>query len=195
LGRREDPAYRAEYMGELYEKAGAAQAELTEIVNRLAAENDGEPHARQELKKQGRANDKIDADYGGDASRLVDVAGAYIQFDKVKDVYAALAVLTSEPNLEIVKFKDRFAKPTESGYRDLQLSVRMSNGHIAELRLHLKALDEITMYEHAHYEVRRDLEAIANDEDRPMTSEEGALRDALLTRERVLFWNALQGGL
>lgn len=195
LSRREDPAYRAEYMGELYQKASTAQKELTGIVNRLAAENHGEPHAREELKKLRRANDKIDADYDGDASRLVDVAGAYIQFDKVKDVYAALAVLKDEPNLEIVKFKDRFAKPTESGYRDLQMSVRMSNGHIAELRLHLKSLDEITKYEHAHYEVRRDLEAIANDENRPMTTEEEALRDALLARERVLFWNALQGGL
>ena len=107
-----------------------------------------------------------------------------------------LATGEAAPDLiGIVKFKDRFAKPTESGYRDLQMSVRMSNGHIAELRLHLKSLDEITKYEHAHYEVRRDLEAIANDENRPMTTEEGALRDALLARERVLFWNALQGGL
>jgi uncharacterized protein YukE len=194
--RRRDEGYRDEYMADLYGKAGPAQAELTRIVNQLAADNDGEAHARKELKKLGRANDKIDADYGGDASRLVDVAGAYIQFDKVKDIYAALAVLSTEPNLEIVKFKDRFAKPMGSGYRDLQMSVRMSNGHIAELRLHLKALDEVAVYEHAVYEVRRDLDAAAFDDgDRPLTREEAALRDALVARERDLFWAALQGGL
>jgi uncharacterized protein YukE len=194
--RRHEEGYRAEYMDKLYAKAKVAQAELTRIVDQLAADNDGEAHARKELKKLGRANDKIDADYSGDASRLVDVAGAYIQFDKVKDVYAALAVLAGHPDLEIVKFKDRFAKPTESGYRDLQMSVRMSNGHIAELRLHLKSLDEVTLYEHALYEVRRDLDSAAYDDgDRPLTAEEAGLRDALLARERELFWNALQGGL
>jgi (p)ppGpp synthase/HD superfamily hydrolase len=194
--KRRDEAYRAEYMAELYEKAGHAQAELTRIVNQLAEDNNGEAHARKELKKLGRANDKIDKDYDGDASRLVDVAGAYIQFDKVKDIYAALAVLAAEPNLEIVKFKDRFAKPMGSGYRDLQMSVQMSNGHIAELRLHLKSLDEITVYEHAVYEVRRDLDSAAFDDgDRPLTADEAALRDALIARERDLFWTALQGGL
>jgi hypothetical protein len=194
--RRHEEGYRAAYMDKLYAKAKEAQAELTRIVDQLAADNDGEAHARKELKKLGRANDKIDADYSGDASRLVDVAGAYIQFDKVKDVYAALAVLAGHPDLEIVKFKDRFAKPTESGYRDLQMSVRMSNGHIAELRLHLKSLDAITVYEHALYEVRRDLDSAAYDDgDRPLTTEEAGLRDSLLARERELFWNAMQGGL
>jgi hypothetical protein len=193
--RRADAEYRAAYLAERYQEAVVAQGQLTDIVNEIALANDGDPHSRPEPKKIGRANDKIVANYAGDASRLVDMAGCYIQFDRVQDAYSALAVLSTDPRLEIVKFEDRFAVPERSGYRDLQMSVRMPNGHIAELRLHLKALDEIAVYEHALYEVRRDFKAGAKEAGRDMTPEETALHDALLARERTLFWDALQGGL
>ena len=194
--RRGDEDYRAAYLAERYKEAVVAQAQLTEIVNEIAAANDGDPHSRTEPKKIGRANDKIVANYQGDASRLIDMAGCYIQFDRVQDAYSALAVLSSDPRLEIVHFEDRFAVPEPSGYRDLQMNVRMPNGHIAELRLHLKALDEIAVYEHALYEVRRDFKTAQKEAKLPeMGPEEAALRDALLARERDLFWDALQGGL
>jgi hypothetical protein len=74
------------------------------------------------------------------------------------------------------------------------MSVRI-DGHVAELRLHLKALDDVSAYEHSLYEVRRDLKALKKAEDRPHTAEEQALIDGLIKRERELFWDALQGSL
>ena len=106
-----------------------------------------------------------------------------------------------------MKFKDRFANPQGSGYRDLQMNVRMEpNNHIAEFRLHLKSLDAVSEYEHALYEVRRDIDSLAVDEGRVrknekgeneavLSPEENALAVALLRREQELFWKALQTGL
>src|SRR5438445_353520 len=79
--------------------------------------------------------------------------GAKIVYDRVSDAYDALEQIAADPRIEIVSFDDRFAHPEPSGYRDLQMKVRMPNGHIAELRVHLSHVDEIATHEHAMYEV------------------------------------------
>ncbi|MCR6489541.1 toxin glutamine deamidase domain-containing protein [Amycolatopsis sp. OK19-0408] len=191
---RGDEAYTREYLGHRYEEAARAQAVLERTLPPLAEETNGTPGFRPGPKSLGRAMDKI-ADYGGDASRLIDLAGAMIQFERVQDAYAALERVAAHPELDIVKFEDRFANPAEAGYRDLQMSVRV-DGHVAELRLHVKALDDVSAYEHSLYEVRRDLKALRKAEGRAeFTTEEQALIDGLIKRERELFRDALQGSL
>lgn len=194
LGRAGDEAYTREYLAERYAEAARADAKLKEILPPLAEDTGGHAGFRPGPKSEGRAMDKINTNYDGDASRLVDLAGAMIQFDRVQDAYAALARIADHPDLEIVDFDDRFANPAPAGYRDLQMSVRI-NGHVAELRLHLKALDDVSAYEHSLYEVRRDLKALAKAEGRTYTGEERALIDGLIKRERELFRDALQGSL
>lgn len=189
-----DEAYTREYLAERYREAARADLKLKEILPPLAEETGGHAGFRPGPKSEGRAMDKINTNYDGDASRLVDLAGAMIQFDRVQDAYAALARIAAHPELEIVDFDDRFANPAPAGYRDLQMSVRI-DGHVAELRLHLKALDDVSAYEHSLYEVRRDLKALAKAEGRAYTAEEKALIDGLVKRERELFWDALQGSL
>ncbi|MEV6827540.1 toxin glutamine deamidase domain-containing protein [Amycolatopsis sp. NPDC051102] len=189
-----DEAYTREYLAERYREAARADLRLKEILPPLAEETGGHAGFRPGPKSEGRAMDKINTNYDGDASRLVDLAGAMIQFERVQDAYAALARIAEHPDLEIVDFDDRFANPAPAGYRDLQMSVRI-DGHVAELRLHLKALDDVSAYEHSLYEVRRDLKALKKAEDRPHTDEEQALIDGLIKRERDLFWDALQGSL
>nr|WP_103353851.1 toxin glutamine deamidase domain-containing protein [Amycolatopsis sp. CA-128772] len=189
-----DEAYTREYLAERYREAAGVDLKLKEILPPLAEETGGHAGFRPGPKSEGRAMDKINTNYDGDASRLVDLAGAMIQFDRVHDAYAALALIAEHPDLEIVAFDDRFANPAPAGYRDLQMSVRI-DGHVAELRLHLKALDDVSAYEHSLYEVRRDLKALKKAEDRPHTDDEQALIDGLIKRERELFWDALQGSL
>ncbi|WP_244180283.1 toxin glutamine deamidase domain-containing protein [Amycolatopsis pretoriensis] len=191
---RGDEAYTREYLGHRYEEAARAQAVLERTLPPLAEETGGTPGFRPGPKSIGRAMDKI-AGYEGDASQLIDLAGAMIQFERVQDAYAALERVAAHPELDIVKFEDRFANPAEAGYRDLQMSVRI-DGHVAELRLHVKALDDVSAYEHSLYEVRRDLKALRKAEGRAkFTTEEQALIDGLIKRERELFWDALQGSL
>lgn len=189
-----DEAYTREYLAERYREAARADLKLKEILPPLAEETGGHAGFRPGPKSEGRAMDKINTNYNGDASLLVDLAGAMIQFERVQDAYAALARIAEHPDLEIVDFDDRFANPAPAGYRDLQMSVRI-DGHVAELRLHLKALDDVSAYEHSLYEVRRDLKALKKAEGRNHTEEEQALIDGLVKRERELFWNALQGSL
>ncbi|MEU4248508.1 toxin glutamine deamidase domain-containing protein [Amycolatopsis sp. NPDC026612] len=190
------------YLDDVYARAEVAMEKLREVVPDIAADTEGEADLRKTLKGRGRAEDKIESNYGGDPSRLTDIAGGIVRFEKIEMLYAALEKIRARDDIEIVEFEDRFVKPQPAGYSDLQMKVRIE-GHVAEFRLHLKAVDAVSAYDHALYEVRRDIKARAVDEGpgpdpetgkkrpRPYTPEEQALLDALLKREREKFWEAL----
>jgi hypothetical protein len=190
------------YLDHVYDRAEVAMQKLREVVPEIATETEGEPDLRKTLKGRSRAEDKIESNYGGDPSRLTDIAGGIVRFEKIEMLYAALEKIRARDDIEIVEFEDRFVKPQPAGYSDLQMKVRI-DGHVAEFRLHLKAVDAVSAYDHSLYEVRRDLKAKAVDEGpgpdpetgkkraRPYTDEERALIDALLKREREKFWEAL----
>ncbi|MEV7092907.1 toxin glutamine deamidase domain-containing protein [Amycolatopsis sp. NPDC051045] len=190
------------YLDDVYTRAEVAMDKLREVVPAIAAETEGEPDLRKTLKGRGRAEDKIESNYGGDPSRLTDIAGGIVRFEKIEMLYAALEKIRARDDIEIVEFEDRFVKPQPAGYSDLQMKVRI-DGHVAEFRLHLKAVDAVSAYDHALYEVRRDIKARAVEEGpgpdpetgkkrpRPYTPEEQALLNALLKREREKFWEAL----
>lgn len=92
--------------------------------------------------------------------------------------------------MRIVEFNDRFRNPQGSGYRDIQLLLRLSDGHVAEFRLHLAALDEVAVWEHPPFEVKRDVEALALEEGRVLTARESAIVGGIIRRRQELFWNA-----
>ncbi|MEW2329575.1 toxin glutamine deamidase domain-containing protein [Micromonospora chersina] len=187
--RRDDETYRLAYVDQLYVDATVAQRELTELAIAVAG-NDGQPDWRTEPKSRERVLDKL-VEYENDASKLKDLAGAKVQFHRLDDIYRALGRLAADPEVVILHIKDRFLKPQQSGYRDVLLNLRMSNGHVAELRLHLASLDDVAEWEHALYEVRRDLEVISEADGRPMTKAERAVRDGLLRRAQDTYWQAL----
>ncbi|WP_191256276.1 WXG100-like domain-containing protein [Amycolatopsis oliviviridis] len=174
------------------------QGDLNRIAERIAADNNGEASGRPGVKDDDRAKAKI-AGYDGDASQLTDLVGAKIQFDSVADVYNALAAVVADGTLKIVSFDDRFANPQDSGYRDLQMNVRLPNGHVAELRLHLRHIDTVSAYEHALYEVRRDFptynRTLDQDNKKRLTPEQALLESALMDRVRDKFMTGLRNGL
>ncbi|MEV4198644.1 toxin glutamine deamidase domain-containing protein [Micromonospora globbae] len=187
--RRHDGAYRSGYLRVLYEDAAVAQLELNALVTRLAGDR-ARAGWRRAPKDHQRVLDKL-VEYDDDASRLTDLAAAKLEFRRLDDLYEVLRELGQDPDVVVVDIKDRFVRPQRSGYRDVLLRLRMSNGHVAELRLHLRALDDVAEWEHALYEVRRDLEALADAAGRPLTESERALRNGLLKREQDEFWRAL----
>lgn len=192
-GRRDDEAYRLAYLEKLYADAAIAQHELNRLAVALADER-GTPGWRTEPKSRERVFDKL-VEYEGAVSQLKDLAGAKVQFDTLDDVYRALERLADDQQVVIVNIKDRFLAPQPSGYRDILLNLRMSNGHVAELRLHLAALDDVAGWEHGLYEVRRDLEALADSDGRLLTDDERAIRDGLLRRAQDTYWRTVQGNL
>ncbi|WP_345152438.1 toxin glutamine deamidase domain-containing protein [Micromonospora maritima] len=191
-----DAAYRERYLDQLYEEAVVAQLEINSLGRDLAASCGGgaEYHPRPKPKDRERAEDKIQG-YGGDASQLKDLAGGYVSFGTLDELYGGLARLRNDGQLEFVKFEDRFQSPQNGGYRDVQMFLRTSNGHIAEFRLQLSPLDRVATWEHSLFEVRRDLNAVARQEGRSVTVTESAIRRGVLRRQREMFWAALQTAL
>lgn len=126
-------------------------------------------------KKRDRSKEKVDADFGGDWSRLGDVVRASVavdSYDQLEDVMGKLR----KSGLKLArKPKDRFAKPTEAGYRDVLISVEYPNGHVGELQLHLKPILKAKDEGHKFYEEVRSIEAKAKKEGREtLTDEEQA---------------------
>ncbi|WP_244991284.1 WXG100-like domain-containing protein [Saccharothrix coeruleofusca] len=196
--RKDDPEYQREYLDELYRDWRTKQDRLHALAHAVAEASGGVAFSRQTEKSRVRAADKI-AEYRGDAAKLTDLVGSKIQYETVADAYAGLGALLDRiaregSGVSVVKFRDRFLNPQDSGYRDLQLSVRLElddgTSHVAELRLHVVAMDEVADFEHALYEVRRDFQALADDRGRTMTGEERALIGSILARERRLFGEA-----
>ncbi|MGW3891867.1 toxin glutamine deamidase domain-containing protein [Micromonospora chokoriensis] len=192
--RQADPSCRQLYLDGLYAAAVVAQAELNQLAVSLAQVGDhrvGEPGWRSHPKDRRRAEDKVNK-HQGDASKLLDLAAAKVEFRSLQDLYAALERLRDHPGAVVRGYDDRFISPRDSGYRDVQLVLQMSNGHLAEFRLHLEALDAVAVWEHVLYEVRRDVEALAGIGGRTLTASERAITAGIRRREQQLFWQALQ---
>ncbi|MEA5359817.1 toxin glutamine deamidase domain-containing protein [Amycolatopsis sp., V23-08] len=196
LGRAGDPEYCRQWVAEERERWPETQGTLNRVTERIAGETDGHAGFRPEPKDDVRALAKIEK-YGWNGAKLHDLVGAKIQFERVADLYRALDAVRHDPELTIVDFTDRLAEPKGSGYRDLQLNVRLPNGHVAELRLHLTHIDEVASYEHALYEVRRDFETFSRKDGRDglLSPEEAALDAALTEQVRGRFEEAFRRGL
>ncbi|ATI15652.1 hypothetical protein [Bordetella phage vB_BbrM_PHB04] len=111
------------------------------------------------LKGEKRAKEKVEADYDGDWSQLRDIVRATISVPSMGSVKQALGHLR-DAGIELAqKPKDRFAKPTDEGYRDLMTIVKLPNGMLAELQIHVKAMTLAKEEGHEHYNVSRSLQA------------------------------------
>jgi hypothetical protein len=170
-------------LDELYEAAKVANKELKTTTNNFAIETKGEAGFRDGLKSKERAIEKIESDYAGDASRLVDIAGSKVVYETVDELYFALNKFNKK--YKILKIKDRIQKPLVSGYRDILINVEMKNRHIVEFRLHLKEMDIATETGHKFYQQRRTLEAIST--KRELTIEEQITIKKLKAQEKTLY--------
>ncbi len=194
--RHGDDEYKKAYIDGLFENWRQKQDMLHALADAVAQEADGEAHSRTSEKSRVRAWDKATAE-GKTPADLNDLIGSKVQFHSMADAYRGLGTLLdiagqAESPYDIVSFEDRFQNPQDSGYRDLQLGIRVrlpdGTTHVGELRLHLHKIDDVAHYEHALYEIRRDIKAMAKDRpDKTMTPQEKALFNSIRQRERELF--------
>ncbi|HEX6776988.1 MAG TPA: hypothetical protein VF099_02250 [Ktedonobacterales bacterium] len=178
----------------LYQEAGPALAELTRFVNYVAKER-GATAIIPELKGRERAEQKIAAQYDGDASRLLDIARATLVFDTMDQInlqQLEADLQTVLPGSQIIYVNDRFAHPVPSGYRDMSLYIRMPNGHIVSLRIQLAEMQRAAAAEHPLYVQRRTIEATAKLEGRELTPAERARYDALMQQAHRVYEDALE---
>ena len=107
-----------------------------------------------DVKSATRASEKVDAQLVKDANRLA------LEFDDVKTLEARFesTIEATGRKYEIVGFKNRLRTPTDTGYRDINMFVKDSDGFLMEIRLTTKKLWDASEKEHSIYEIRRQFE-------------------------------------
>ncbi|WP_428776353.1 phosphoribosylglycinamide formyltransferase [Vibrio sp.] len=149
----------------LYQQASIAQQELEAICSNAALLSNAETQFAG-IKSRQRALQKVEFELDGKAERITDLARATIIADDVASLVNAYEVLDQQT--EIVKVKNRFKQPGASGYRDLNVLVRLPNSQIiAEVQLHLKSIAAVKNgEEHKIYEAIQRIERNAAQEGR-----------------------------
>lgn len=177
-------------LNQLYREAEVAQKSLNELTRDLAKKFNGEPLIPSALKGRPRAQEKIDADYQGDASQIVDLARSSVVFKTMKELEQATAALKKQA--VVTREKDRFVQPMD-GYRDRLYNLKMPNGHVVEIQLHLEAIIKVKDGPgHALYEKIRGIQATANKGGRKLNQAEAAEVSRLKAEMKRLYDEALE---
>lgn len=146
------------------------------------------------MKERESAERKVKDKYGGDYSKLGDIVRESVGFDTIEELKDGIQKL-KEAGLKLATKPDnKFVKPTDAGYRDINLNFVMPNGVVGELQLHLKSVLQAKAEGHKDYEMTRLLDAKAKN-DPPLTPEEEADLQQRLLKQRTLYGNAVAKGL
>ena len=170
-------------MGQVQQAMGLKAGMKPDAITPEQWENDEGFMFIAPLKGEKRAKEKVESDYGGDWSQLRDVVRGTISVPTMGHVKQTVAHLKAAGIELAQKPKDRFAKPTGEGYRDLMTFVKLPNGMLAELQIHVKGMTLAKEKGHKHYEVTRSLQGKYN---------EGEPSDKWSDEDHTKFYDALK---
>lgn len=105
-----------------------------------------------------RAHDKVTKKYKGDWSRLTDAVRGTISVKTAADIDKAIKAFEKTGLKFAAQPDNRFAHPTNMGYRDFSSLVRLPNGTVAELQFHVKAITTAKNVMHKEYDITRAIE-------------------------------------
>ena len=177
--------------GTLYENAVTGQVELERLSKRIALQSNG-TLLSSGVKSKSRAIEKINSDLAGANDKITDLARTSIIAKNVTQLMAAFTLFDQQT--ELVRIKNRFSTPKASGYRDLNLLVRLPESKIiAEVQLHLEAFSVIKNgKEHDNYEQIQQIERLQLTDNRPLSKIELASINKLRKESQQLYqqaWN------
>lgn len=134
------------------------------------------------LKTEERAKAKIEGDYAGDHSKIADLARGRLVIDKPEQVEALRDYFQQQQRsgFKVEVMKDRFAVPSDTNFRDLNMQARLSNGHVVEFRVEHEDIMQAAKKTHDPYEDIQKIERRAKAEGRMMTEAEALQRQAIL---------------
>ncbi len=92
------------------------------------------------LKGELAATAKVQGEYNGDWSQVLDVARATIAVDSLNDVSGVIKKLREAGAVLARQPKNRFVKPVPGGYRDVLMNIKTPDGMIVELQVNTKAM-------------------------------------------------------
>ena len=137
------------------------------------------------LKTKERAQAKIESDYGGDTTQISDLVRGRIVVKNADQIEALRNYINANgEELGIEKVKDQFAKPTDTGFRAINLKMRLPNGHVTELRVEHEGMVLAAKKTHDPYAQVQTIERQAEAEGRMLTEEEAIERQQLLDKVR-----------
>ena len=157
-----------ESIQELYEAAETASPVFAQLIEKvvIAAGLPVDCIHMAPLKGIVRATEKAKDDYNerepGHGERwLFDIVRGAALCETEEQLTRLMEALRSQPEIDIVRLKNRFASPTPSGFRDFNLNIRVPINervfHICELQVHcaaIKKMDEVKL-SHKIYEYFR----------------------------------------
>lgn len=114
----------------------------------------------------------------------LDLLGAKVVVDSLDKLYEVADSVNAQ--FDVVAYKDRVLAPQKSGYRDVQFIVSvpgLGHPHYAELKIMHTLYDQLDVYEHRLYEIRRGLEARSKDQLRELQTGEKII---LTTVEQIV---------
>ncbi|ABZ77806.1 conserved hypothetical protein [Shewanella halifaxensis HAW-EB4] len=173
----------------LYSQANDAQQELAKLLKLITAQSQTQS-VLADIKSRDRAQAKVQNKLDNDASQLTDIVRASIVSHDIHNLMQAFALLKSDS--ELIQVKNRFADPKESGYRDLNLLVKLPQSQmIAEVQLHLADIAEIKSgAEHKVYEQVQSIQASAMQQQRDLSEIENARITQLRQESHKLYHKA-----
>jgi len=113
----------------IYTKAEGAKVEIDELADRIAKKTDGRV-AKAPLKSRDRALEKAIQDYGGDATKVKDIARNTIVVEQNQYEYA-ISLLRNKG----AKIKTHNAKTHPMGYSGTNAVIKTQNGIPAEIQV------------------------------------------------------------
>lgn len=175
----------------LYHAAHAAQQELDTVLNRISSETGTKPLTAK-IKSPHRAKAKITTDLQGDCSRITDLARGSLIANDIPSLMQAYSQLGQ--TLTVVSVKNRFKNPAASGYRDLNVLVRLPQSQlVAEVQLHLAAIAEVKSGpEHQLYQQIQQIERQGIEENRNLSDLDQAQIARLRKTSQQLYQTAWQ---
>ncbi len=137
------------------DKAAEAKPGYDALITQLGAEIGALDVKLAPVKSIVRGSEKLWIKYKGDTSRMLDlVRGTLVVSDKAA-AYTALEMLGQR--VELLKIDDRFASPTEAGYMDIAVTLKLPNGLPAELQINIPEMIDAKAVGHKLYEIERGL--------------------------------------
>lgn len=129
-------------------------------VPEMARDEEGPILVTTPTKDEERAEEKVDTDYDGDWSRLLDVVRATIAVDREDEIEGVLEVLRASGMELARKPKDKVEDVGGDGFRALHFNVVLPSGHVGELQVMVKPVLVARIEMHDCYEALRELEGL-----------------------------------
>jgi ppGpp synthetase/RelA/SpoT-type nucleotidyltranferase len=158
----------------LMTRAPLAQQELIDLLH-VISQSSNTTTIIPAIKSYQRAAQKVQAKFNGDASQLTDIARASVVANDVKSLLSSYHQLRQ--HTEIVQLKNRFSRPKMSGYRDLNVLVKLpASQMVVEVQFHLNDIADIKSGpEHHIYEHIQQIESQAKATSRRLNDIEQAM--------------------